>query len=95
MSGNTVRRNTEAADSGIHNRQKKIAAVNDFTGFGHCSLAVSLPVISTLGVQCCAVPTALLSNHTAFPSCFIKDLTPYFQAYTDEWKKLDCISTEF
>lgn len=76
------------AGCGTHNRQKKIAAVNDFTGFGRCALAVALPVISCLGVQCCAAPTALLSNHTAFSSCFIDDLTPHFQAYTAEWKKL-------
>ena len=76
------------ADRGIHNRQKRIAVINDFTGFGRCALAVALPIISRLGVQCCAAPTALLSNHTAFPSCFIEDFTPHFQAYTDEWKKL-------
>lgn len=81
--------NKSTAGCGIHNHQKKIAAVNDFTGFGRCALAVALPVISRLGVQCCAAPTALLSNHTAFPSCFIENLTPHFQAYTAEWKKLD------
>ena len=36
-----------------HNHQKKIAVINDFSGFGRCSLAVALPVISTLKVQCC------------------------------------------
>lgn len=73
---------------GIHNRQKKIAAVNDMTGFGRCSLAASIPIISRLGVQCCAVPTAILSNHTGFDSFFFDDYTGRFQAYTDEWKKL-------
>ena len=71
-----------------HNRQKKIAAVNDMTGFGRCSLAASIPIISRLGVQCCAVPTAILSNHTGFPSYFLDDYTQHFSAYTDEWKKL-------
>lgn len=80
-------RNTDDRD--LHNHQKKIAAINDFTGFGRCALAVALPVISRLGVQCCPAPTALLSNHTAFPSSYIDDFTPHFQAYTAEWKKLD------
>jgi len=71
-----------------HNRQNKIAAINDMTGFGRCSLAVSIPIISRLGVQCCAVPTAILSNHTGFPSFFLDDYTRHFTAYTDEWKKL-------
>ena len=71
-----------------HNRQKKIAAVNDMTGFGRCSLAAAIPVISRLGVQCCALPTAVLSNHTGFPSFFIDDYTRHFEAYAGEWKKL-------
>ena len=71
-----------------HNRQKKIAAINDMTGFGRCSLAAAIPVISRLGVQCCALPTAILSNHTGFPSFFLDDYTRHFEAYTEEWKKL-------
>ena len=71
-----------------HNRQKKIAAVNDFTGFGRCSLAVALPVISVMGVQCCPLPTSILSNHTGFPSFFIDDYTRNMRAYIDEWRKL-------
>jgi len=72
-----------------HNRQKKIAVINDMTGFGRCSLAAEIPVISRLGVQCCAVPTAILSNHTGFESCFLDDYTRHFREYTDQWKKLD------
>lgn len=40
--------------------QKKIALINDITGFGRCSIAVSLPIISALKVQCCFIPTAIL-----------------------------------
>ena len=31
-----------------HNNQKKIAAINDYSGFGRCSIAVELPIISAL-----------------------------------------------
>ena len=58
-----------------HNNQKKIAVINDFTGFGKCSIAVSLPVISALKVQCCLVPTSIFSNHTAYPEYFFDDYT--------------------
>lgn len=77
----------ESMDS--HNNQKKIAAINDMSGFGRCSLSVSLPVISHLGVQACALPTAVLSNHTGFESFLCVDLTDIMQGYIDEWKKLD------
>ena len=31
---------------------KRIAAVNDVSGFGKCSLTVALPVLSVMGAQC-------------------------------------------
>ena len=34
-----------------HNNQKKIAAINDYSGFGRCSIAVELPVISAMKIQ--------------------------------------------
>ena len=56
--------------------QKKIALINDVTGFGRCSIAVSLPIVSALKVQCSFIPTAILSNHTDFNNFFFEDYTP-------------------
>ena len=67
---------------------KKIAVVNDFCGFGRCSIAVSLPVISALKVQCCPLPTSIFSNHTGYESFFSTDYTAHMNAYMDEWAKL-------
>lgn len=71
-----------------HNHQKKIAVINDFSGFGRCSIAVALPIISAMRIQCCPVPTSIFSNHTGFESFFFEDYTDRMQAYIDEWKKL-------
>lgn len=71
-----------------HNNQKKIAVINDFTGFGKCSIAVSLPVISALKVQCCLLPTSIFSNHTAYPEYFFDDYTDKMEEYIENWKKL-------
>lgn len=71
-----------------HNQQKKLAVINDFCGFGRCSLTVSLPVVSALKVQCCPVPTSVFSNHTAYDSFFYTDYTSNMEAYIAEWKKL-------
>lgn len=71
-----------------HNNQKKIALINDFTGFGRCSIAVALPVISMLRVQCCPLPTSIFSNHTGFDSFFFDDYTEKMTPYIEEWKKL-------
>lgn len=72
-----------------HNHQKKIAVINDISGFGRCSIAVSMPIISYMGIQCCPVPTSIFSNHTGFESYCFNDYTPYMRSYIDEWKKLD------
>lgn len=68
---------------------KKIAIINDISGYGRCSTSVILPIVSHLGVQGCALPTAIFSNHTGFPSFFCQDFTEHMPAYIREWKKLD------
>ena len=82
-----------------HNRQKKAAVINDFTSFGRCSLAVTIPILSAMRVQCCPVPTAFFTNHTGFDSFAWTDNTPHLDAYIDEWRKLglrfDAIQTGF
>lgn len=71
-----------------HNNQKKIAVINDFSGFGRCSITVALPIISTLKIQCCPLPTSIFSNHTGFDSFFFDDYTDKMPLYINEWKKL-------
>ncbi len=68
--------------------QKKIAVINDISGFGRCSITVTLPILSYLGVQCCPVPTAILSNHMGFPHYFIDDYTDRMRVYIENWQKL-------
>lgn len=80
-------------------KQKKAAVINDISGFGRCALTAALPIISKLKVQCCPIPTAILSNHTAYPNYYFDDYTGRMQPYIDEWKKLgltfDGIGTGF
>ena len=71
-----------------HNVYPKIAVINDFTGFGRCALSVEIPIISQMGIQCCGVPTSILSNHSAFPSFFFRDCTEDLKPYTEEWKNI-------
>lgn len=68
-------------------QQKRIALVNDVTGFGRCSVAVELPLISALKVQACPLPTAILSCHTGFPTHFIDDYTSRMRPYIEDWQK--------
>ena len=72
-----------------HNLQKKIAVINDFSGFGRCSIAVSLPIISHMKIQCSNVVTSVFSNHTGFEKFFFEDYTDKMQDYIDLWLYLD------
>lgn len=80
-------------------KQKRIALINDVTGFGRCSVAVELPIISALKIQVCPLPTALLSVHTGFPDYFMDDFTDRMEVYIDSWRKnnltFDAIATGF
>lgn len=80
-------------------RQKKIAVINDLSGYGRCSLTVAIPILSAMGIQCCPVPTAILSNHTEFPVFFFDDYTDKMRAYAGKWNELgltfDGIATGF
>ena len=68
---------------------RRCAVINDFSGFGRCSIAVALPILSAMGVQCCSVPTAILSNHTGYDNYFFDSYTQKMPAYIKEWEKLN------
>ncbi len=54
---------------------KRIVTVQDISCVGKCSLTVALPIISAMGTETAVIPTAVLSNHTAFSDFTFTDLT--------------------
>ncbi|MDR0893622.1 MAG: pyridoxamine kinase [Mediterranea sp.] len=70
------------------NKVKKIAAVHDLSGMGRVSLTVVIPILSTMGFQVCPLPTAVLSNHTQYPSFSFCDLTDEMPRIIAGWRKL-------
>lgn len=65
----------------------RVAAVHDLSGFGRCSLTIVLPTLSAMGVQCCPLPTALLSTHTGgFQGNTFLDLTDQMEPMADHWR---------
>ena len=79
--------------------QKKIALINDVTGFGRCSIAVMAPIVSAMKIQAVTVPTAVLSAHTQFPEYYFDDYTSkmrdYIQTYKDLNLTFDAIASGF
>ena len=68
---------------------KKVAVINDLSGFGRCSLTAAISVIAAMGVQPCPLPTAILSGQTGYPSYYCDDYTEKMDAIRKEWKKMD------
>ena len=67
---------------------KKIAVINDLSGFGRCSLTAAISVLSAMGVSPCPLPTAILSAQTGYPSYYCDDYTDKMDYFRREWKKM-------
>lgn len=73
----------------MHSAVQRIAAIHDLSGFGGGSLSAVVPILSALGIQVCALPTALLSTHTGgFSGFHFRDLTEDMRCIISHWKDL-------
>ena len=68
---------------------KKVAAIHDLSGVGRVSLMVVIPILSTMGFEVCPLPTAVLSNHTQYPTFSFLDLTDEMERIIAAWKTLN------
>ena len=67
---------------------KKIAVINDLSGFGKCSLTAAISVLAAMGVQPCPLPTAVLSAQTGYDSYYLDDYTDKMENFRREWEKM-------
>ena len=67
---------------------KRIAVINDISGFGRCSLSAARPVISALGVQCCPLPTGIFSAQTGYGCFYHRSLTEDIRPVAESWKNM-------
>lgn len=79
--------------------QKRCLTIQDYSCMGRCSLTVALPILSATGIETVGLPTAILSNHTAFSSWTYVDLTEEMKKSVAKWKDynhhFDCIYTGY
>lgn len=78
----------------------RVAAVHDLSGFGRVSLSIVIPILTTMGVQVCPLPTAVLSTHTGgFENYKFIDLTEHLEEFIGHWAavgvEFDCIYTGY
>ena len=67
----------------------RAAAIHDLSGFGRASLTVIIPILATMGVQVCPLPTAVFSTHTGgFEGYRFTDLSAQMRSTVQHWKSL-------
>lgn len=66
---------------------KHVLSIQDLSCVGRCSLTVTLPVLSAMGIRCSALPTAVLSTHTAFPKPEVVPLTQQLAPFAAHWQE--------
>ncbi len=68
---------------------RRVAAIHDLSGFSRTSLMAVIPILTTMGLNVCPLPTAILSNHSQYPDFSFLDLTDEMLRIIEKWKKLD------
>ena len=78
---------------------KKILVIQDLSCVGKCSVTVALPILSAMGINCSALPTAVLSTHTGFPGPHVVPLTEHISAIGSHFDALgvtfDAVTTGY
>ncbi len=78
---------------------KRCLTIQDYSCLGRCSLTVALPILSSQGIETVGLPTAVLSNHTAFKKFNYVDLTSYMLENVRMWDQanlsFDCVYTGY
>lgn len=70
--------------------QKKVLAIHDLSCVGKVALTVTLPILATLEIESCVLPTALLSTHTGgLGANTYLDLTEEMKKIMAHWKTLN------
>ncbi|WP_425058734.1 Pyridoxal kinase PdxY [Sporomusa carbonis] len=78
----------------------RVAAVHDISCFGRCSLTVIMPILSSMGIQVCPLPTAVLSTHLGgYKNVAFCDFTDRMAGFYQHWQQegitFDCIYSGF
>jgi pyridoxine kinase len=71
----------------LNKEPKKIAAIHDLSGCGRCSLTAAIPILSVMGLHCCPMPTAVLSNQTGYNDFSYLDFTPFLPDFVSGWRR--------
>ena len=67
---------------------QRVAAINDLSGLGRCSLTADIAVLAAMGLECCPLPTAVLTTQTGYPDYRCVSFTGHMEDYRQHWLQL-------
>ena len=66
-----------------------VAALHDLASYGRCSLTCVIPILSSMGVKVCPIPTAVYSSDTGgFGPVFSQELTDAMRSIMDKLRAI-------
>ena len=68
---------------------KRAAVITDISGLGNCSGCANISILSSLGIEPCLVPTAVLSAQTGFKDFYMHNFSDKLGDYISSLKKID------
>lgn len=66
----------------------RVAAINDLSGLGRCSLTADIAVLAAMGIEACPLPTAVLTTQTGYPGYRCFSFTGHMADYRQHWQQL-------
>lgn len=67
----------------------RVAAINDISSVGKCSLMIAVPILSSMEIEVVPLVTAVLSAHTGFENPVIADLGSFLPKMIEHIESLD------
>ncbi len=67
---------------------QRVAAINDLSGLGRCSLTADIAVLAAMGIEACPMPTAVLTSQTGYPGYRCLSFADRMDDYTEHWQEL-------
>lgn len=67
---------------------QRVAAINDLSGLGRCSLTADIAVLAAMGIEACPLPTAVLTTQTGYPDYRCVSFTGHMDDYRQHWQQL-------
>ncbi|MBM4400000.1 MAG: pyridoxamine kinase [Candidatus Cloacimonetes bacterium] len=71
------------------NTRKTVLAIHDLSGYSHTSLMAVIPIMNTLQISVCALPTAILSTNTEQTGFRMLDCSAEMDGFLQHWKELN------